>query len=109
MYALGTVLLLALGIAAVVALVRYVLRTPRAVDIAIGLVAAFGITWAADYSMFASWGVAFRQAWMGPVGTGLAIGGLAVAWDEILRLVASFTRHVADEAREIEARFPRAA
>lgn len=39
---------------------------------------------ALDYSLFAGYGIAVRQAWMGTVGTGLVIGSLASAWASVL-------------------------
>lgn len=39
---------------------------------------------ALDYSIFRGFGITVRDAWMGPVGTGLVIGSLASAWDSVL-------------------------
>lgn len=40
-----------------------------------------------DYSVFGAWDIAVREAWMGPVFTGLIVGGMAYAWHEVLGLV----------------------
>lgn len=45
-----------------------------------------------DYSVFAAWGIGVRETWMGPVFTGLIVGGMAYAWHEVLGLVKDFGR-----------------
>jgi hypothetical protein len=62
-----------------------------------------------DYSVFAGWGVALRDTWMGPVWTGLIIGGMAYVWHEFLGLIEGYGRRQRDEALELERRSPRAA
>ena len=72
-------------------------------DIAVGLVLA----WVLDYSVFASWGIAFRSAWMGPAVTGLVVGGVATLWHDATGFVTAYARRSYDEATEIESRLPR--
>lgn len=62
-----------------------------------------------DYSVFAGWGVSFRENWMGSVFTGLVVGSMAYVWHNALGLVEAYGRRNRDEAREIENRSPRAA
>jgi hypothetical protein len=114
MYQFGTVVLLGLVVAAVVELVRH-LGTPRSARaaavvrpvLALGLGVLLG--WALDYSMFAAWGVRFREPWMGTVTTGLVIGGVATFWYGLLALVSSIAQRRLDDRVEIETRIPRAA
>lgn len=62
-----------------------------------------------DYSVFAAWGISVRAAWMGPVFSGLIVGGFAYVWHEALGLLEGYGRRQRDEAMEIENRMPRAA
>lgn len=76
-----------------------------AVTLAVGVISAEIL----DYSVFAGWGVTFRDAWMGPVFTGLIVGSMAYVWHNLLGLLEAYGRHHRDQAREIENRTPRAA
>lgn len=67
------------------------------------------ITEILDYSVFAGWGVALRETWMGPVFTGLVVGAMSYVWHEVLGLIEGYGRRSRDEALEIESRHPRAA
>jgi hypothetical protein len=109
MYVFATVLLLGLAVAKVVDLVRHAWDMPRGIRLLLAFVAGILLTWATDYSAFAAWNQTFRAAWMGPVATGLALGGVAAFWHEVLDLIASTARRVHDQATEIETRIPRAA
>jgi hypothetical protein len=57
-----------------------------------------------DYSVFAGWGVTFRDSWMGPAFTGLVVGSMAYVWHYSLGVVEAYGRRNRDEAREIEHR-----
>ena len=57
-----------------------------------------------DYSVFSGWGVSLRETWMGPVFTGLIVGGFAYVWHNALGLVEAYGRRHRDEARSIEGR-----
>lgn len=109
MYVFATVALLGLLVAKLVDLVRAFYELPRNGRLLLAFLAGVGIAWAADYSVFAGWGIGFRSAWMGTVGTGLALGGLAAVWHEVLDMMSSYARRVHDQATEIETRIPRAA
>lgn len=106
MYEFATVALLALATTKVVDLTRHVVDVTRAVRLTLGFVLGIAFVWATDYSMFAGWGIEFRDAWMGPAATGLVIGGLAAAWHELLDVLASSARRSYDQASEIESRIP---
>ena len=67
-----------------------------------------GLTWLLDYNVYAGWSQAFRKAWMGTVGTGLTIAGVAAIWHEILDVLSSYARR-SNQAAGIEAHIPRAA
>jgi hypothetical protein len=57
-----------------------------------------------DYSVFAGWGVTFRETWMDTVFTGLVIGGMAYVAHSVMGLIEAYGRRNRDEAREIERR-----
>jgi hypothetical protein len=100
----ATVALLGLAVYAVVNVIRQLGETSRALRIFLDLVLGLVVAWATDYSMFAGWGVTFRSLWMGPVATGLVIGGLASLWTEVVGFITSYARRSYDEATEIESR-----
>jgi hypothetical protein len=104
MHEFATVILLGLAVYAVVNLIRQLGETSRALRIFLDLLLGLVVAWVADYSMFAGWGISLRSAWMGPVATGLVIGGLASLWTEVVALITSYARRSYDEATEIESR-----
>lgn len=107
MYEFATVALLGLAVTKVVDFVRHVTDVTRAVRLFLVLVLGLATAWATDYSMFAGFGIGFRSGWMGPVATGLVIGGLAAVWHEVLDVLSSYARRSYDQASEIESRIPR--
>ena len=109
MYEFATVVLLGLIVAKLVDLVRHFAGVTPATRLALAVLAGLGLAWAMDYSMFAGWSVSFREPWMGTLATGLAIGGLAAFWHEVLDAFSSYARRSHDQATEIETRIPRAA
>lgn len=58
--------------------------------------------WLADFDAWAAWGVPVREHWVGIALTGLAIGGLASVWGELLGFVHGIARKSNDEAEVIE-------
>src|SRR3989442_706274 len=62
-----------LAVSAVVGLVQHLAPTRRsgqavaALNLFLGLVLGVLLTWGLDCSMFAAWGIQFRELWMGPV------------------------------------------
>lgn len=59
-----------------------------------------------DYSVFAGWGIGVRNTWMGPVFTGLMVGGMSYVWPAVVSLVSSYTH---SGSGDIDQRTPRAA
>lgn len=62
-----------------------------------------------DYSVFGAWGVGVREAWMGPLFTGLVVGAMTYVWHEVIGLIEGYGRKSRDEALEIERHSPKAA
>lgn len=93
--------------------VDFLTAVVRKDDATLRLVATLGMgivfTELLDYSVFAAWGVGVRETWMGPVFTGLIVGGMSYLWHEVLGLIEGYGRRQRDEAMEIERRSPRAA
>ena len=73
-------------------------RFEGAACLAFGLVLA----WFADFDAWGAWGVPVREHWAGIVLTGLAIGGLAMVWGELMGFVHGIARKSNDEAEVIE-------
>ena len=109
MYVFAAIALIGLAVAKFVDLVRGFYDFQRPLRLLLAFLAGIGVAWATDYSMFASWGIGFRSAWMETVATGLVIGGLASMWHEALDMMSSYARRAHDQATEIETRIPRAA
>lgn len=104
MYEFATAVLLGLALYTIVNLVRHVSEVTRGLRIFLCLGFGALATWVTDYSMFAGWGVHFRSLWMGPVATGLVVGGIAALWHDAVGLITSYARRSFDEATEIERR-----
>jgi len=104
MHEFATVVLLGLAVYTLVNLARRLGEVSRGLRIFLDL--GFGLlaTWVLDYSMFGGWGIQFRSLWMGPVATGLVIGGLASLWHEGIGFITSYARRAYDESAEIERR-----
>jgi hypothetical protein len=109
MYVFATIALLGLAVAKFVDLVGGSVSVRRPVRPFLAFLAGIGIAWAADLSMFAGFGIDLRTPWMGAVVTGLVIGGLACAWHEVLKALATHAGRVNDQATESESGIPRAA
>lgn len=84
MYTFAVVALLGLAVLGVTnlleELVPGLVRLRRLVTLAV----AVGAMAAIDYSLFAGFHVGLREAWMGPLLTGLIVGSLATAWQAVL-------------------------
>lgn len=65
---------------------------------------AFGLllAWLADFDAWGAWGVPVREHWVGIALTGLAVGGLAMVWGELMGFVHGIARKSNDEAEVIE-------
>jgi hypothetical protein len=90
MYEFATVALLGLAVAKLIDLLGHVRSVSRVTGMVLAILAGLGIAWATDYSAFGGWGIQFRELWMGTVATGLVIGALAIAWNEILAALGAY-------------------
>ena len=59
-----------------------------------------------DYSVFAGWHIAVRDAWMGPFFTGLMVGALTYVWPAVISAVGNLAGRGSSPS---ETRTPRAA
>jgi hypothetical protein len=109
MYEFATIALLGLAVCKLVDLVGNLGTLSRATKITLAVFMGVGLTWLLDYNVYAGWSQVFRKGWMGTVGTGLTIAGLAAVWHEILDVLSSYARRSYDQAAEIESHIPRAA
>jgi hypothetical protein len=77
MYAFVVFLGLALGLTVVMQVIDEILpiKAPAALTRTIAVALACGFAWALDYSVFTAFGQDFRESWMHPVMTGLALVG----------------------------------
>jgi hypothetical protein len=68
---------IALGLTVVMQVIDELLpfKAPKALTRTIGVALACGLAWALDYSVFTAFGQGFRETWMHPVMTGLALVG----------------------------------
>lgn len=61
-----------------------------------------GAAWLLDFSIFEMWGLSVRADWIGISLSGLALGGVAFFWREVLGLISSLFRKYSDQAEELE-------
>jgi len=100
MYVFTLTLLLGLAIMAIVALIDRFVMTELWMGVA--LILGIGAAWLADFDVFALWGIDLRATWISIGFTGLILGGTAYLLHEVVGLIASVFRKVADEAMEFE-------
>lgn len=81
----------------------------KAAKLFVSAVVGFAYAYLFDYSVFAAWDVAVRSEFVGTLGTGLFMAGLAGVWHEALVLMREWAHRYHGEATEIEARMHRAA
>ncbi len=109
MYELGTAALLGLAVFALVEAIGYFAEASRGLRLFLGLLLALLLAWVIDYSLFSGWGVELRSDWMGPVLTGLTIGGIAGLWHDLVRAVRGYAARSRDLPVEVEPRSTRTA
>ena len=96
MYPFVVFLGLALGLTVIMQVIDELLpvKAPAALTRTIGVALACGFAWALDYSVFTAFGQDFRESWMHPVATGLAL----VGGGEFVRSLVLAISHRAGEA-----------
>ena len=96
MYPFVVFLGLALGLTVFMQVIDELLpvKAPAALTRTIGVALACGFAWALDYSVFTAFGQDFRESWMHPVATGLAL----VGGGEFVRSLVLAISHRAGEA-----------
>ncbi len=96
MHAFVVFLGLALGLTVIMQVIDEVLplRAPKALTRTISVALAIGFAWALDYSVFTAYGQDFRESWMQPVMSGLAL----VGGGEFVRSLVLAISHRAGEA-----------
>jgi len=109
MYEFATIVFLGLAVCKVIDLVGSLGHLSRAATITVVVLLGVGLTWLLDYNVYAGWSQAFRSGWMGTVGTGLTIAGVAAIWHEVLDVLSAYARRSPDRADVMEPRAPRAA
>ena len=109
MYEFATIALLGLAVCKLVDLAGNLGHLSRAAKITLAILMGVGLTWLLDYNVYAGWSQAFRSGWMGTVGTGLTIAGVAAIWHEVLDVLSAYARRSSDRADVMEPRAPRAA
>jgi drug/metabolite transporter (DMT)-like permease len=103
-YVFAIATLLSLGVLAVAMMVRrfvYENQRPEMWMLLLTLLGV-GVAWIADFSMWARWGIDVRADWIGITLTGLALGGMAQIWHEVVGLAAGLERKYNDEAATLE-------
>jgi hypothetical protein len=58
-----------------------------------------GAAWLADFDVWQLWGIPARADWIGVTLTGLMIGGIALAYCGVARLLSTISRKVATVSR----------
>lgn len=100
---LWTLDLFGLGVTAALAfLERPVLRMAPELWGVAGVVIGVALAWLARLNMWELWGLPVRAEWIGITLTGVALGGIAFGFQQILGLVTALHRKVEDEAATIE-------
>ena len=84
MYEFGITMLLGLALVTVVNLASEHLPSIDRFRSAVTVLLAVGGAYMLDFSLFAGFGVELREAWMGPVMTGLIIAGSTTVWQAVL-------------------------
>jgi len=107
MYALGIAVLLGLGVMCVARCLDPLLRqlgAPAAqalhplAELALGI----GLAWAVNFNLWALWHIPMRADWVAVTLTGLALGGIAQFFTELLAMFSGLGRKLHDEAETIE-------
>ena len=84
MYEFAITMLLGLALVTVVNLVSEYLPGIDRYRAAVTVLLAVAGTYLLDFSLFSGFGVDLREAWMGPVMTGLIVAGSTTVWHAVL-------------------------
>jgi hypothetical protein len=107
MYVFGIAIMLGLGVMCVARWVerplqrlgeRLSLSLYALMEVGLGV----GLAWAVNFNLWSLWGINMRADWIAVTLTGLAIGGIAQFFTEVLALFSGFGRKLNDEAETIE-------
>jgi hypothetical protein len=104
MLAFGMAVLLGLATFAAVAILRRLIAALPEVGAVAVLAVGVGVAWLVNFNLFREWGLFARWEWVAITLTGLAIGGIAYAFERLFELVRASIRMVNDKAEGIEVR-----
>jgi hypothetical protein len=102
MYVFGIAVLLGLGVLALAMIVDRVLSVAPELWATVLVGLGVGAAWLADFDVWQLWGIPVREDWIGVTLTGMMIGGIALAYRGVGRLLSTFSRKIADEAETLE-------
>ncbi|MCA1845391.1 MAG: hypothetical protein LC792_19805 [Actinobacteria bacterium] len=89
MHDFAVILLLGLGLFKLVDLLEDYVPAITKVHALATMALAVGTVWLLDYSLFDGFGIGVRDAWMGPVFTGLMVGGSTSCWRALFHWLGS--------------------
>lgn len=107
MYVFGIAVLFGLGVMCLARWVERPLQRLRdktmlalypVLEVGIGV----GLAWAVNFNLWQLWHVPMRASWLGVTLTGVALGGVAQFFTEILGMFSGLGRKLHDEAETIE-------
>ncbi len=102
MYGFAVIVLMGLGVYAVGSIVNRYVQVAREFVAASHVVLGLCAAWLARTDLFTMWAVPVRRSWIGVTMTGLAVGGFAIVWREMVGFMAGLERKFHDEAESIE-------
>ena len=107
MYILGIAVLLGLGVMCIARCVDPLLRlfggpVSRALHPLAELALGIGLAWAVNFNLWALWHIPMRADWVAVTLTGVALGGIAQFFTELLAMFSGLGSKLHDEAETIE-------
>ena len=105
MYELGMLALFGLATAKTVDFTHHLYKDMKP-SFTLFLSALLGVAYSYvfDFSLFAGWGIGVRYSWLGYVGTGLFMMGMATLWHHALGMMKEWAHHHHGEAEAIESK-----
>jgi hypothetical protein len=104
MYTFTIALFFGLAVMGLVTLADRYLTAAREAWVLAAMAVGVALAWATGFDFWELWGEKIRAAWLGITLTGVALGGLAYLWHEVIRLFTGLERKTNDEAEALEAR-----